>query len=86
MPDYELMELVLFAAIPRRDVKPLAKHLIDHFGSFADAIAAPRERLLEIDGVGEARGHAAQSRRGRRPAGSPGRGFWASPRSVPGTR
>lgn len=54
MPDYELMELVLFAAIPRRDVKPLAKALIDKFGSFADAIAAPRERLLEIKGVGEA--------------------------------
>ena len=54
MPDYELMELVLFAAIPRRDVKPLAKHLIDRFGSFADAIAAPRERLLEVDGIGEA--------------------------------
>jgi DNA repair protein RadC len=53
MPDYELMELVLFAAIPRRDVKPLAKELIAHFGGFAEAIAAPRERLLEIEGVGE---------------------------------
>ncbi|HJW42705.1 MAG TPA: hypothetical protein VJ476_15940, partial [Rhizomicrobium sp.] len=45
MPDYELMELVLFAAIPRRDVKPLAKQIIAHFGSFAEAIAAPRIRL-----------------------------------------
>ncbi len=54
MPDYELMELVLFAAIPRRDVKPLAKELIETFGSFADVIAASRERLLEVDGVGEA--------------------------------
>ena len=53
MPDYELMELVLFAAIPRRDVKPLAKALIDRFGSYADAIAAPRERLLEVTGVGD---------------------------------
>ena len=53
MPDYELMELVLFAAIPRRDVKPLAKTLIARFGSFAEAIAAPRARLLEIDGVGD---------------------------------
>jgi DNA repair protein RadC len=53
MPDYELMELVLFAAIPRRDVKPLAKTLIDKFGSFADAIAAPRGRLLEVTGVGD---------------------------------
>ncbi len=53
MPDYELLELVLFAAIPRRDVKPLAKKLISHFGSFAEVIAAPIERLREIDGVGE---------------------------------
>jgi DNA repair protein RadC len=53
MPDYELLELVLFAAIPRRDVKALAKQLIARFGSFADAIAAPRERLLEVDGIGE---------------------------------
>jgi DNA repair protein RadC len=50
MPDYELMELVLFAAIPRRDVKPLAKQIIAHFGSFAEAIAAPRTRLLEVAG------------------------------------
>ncbi|MBU6471136.1 MAG: hypothetical protein KGQ94_00630, partial [Alphaproteobacteria bacterium] len=40
--------------IPRRDVKPLAKELIETFGSFADVIAASRERLLEVDGVGEA--------------------------------
>jgi len=53
LPDYELLELVLFAAIPRRNVKPLAKHLLARFGSFADVIATPRERLLEIDGIGE---------------------------------
>jgi DNA repair protein RadC len=53
MPDYEIMELVLFAAIPRRDVKPLAKKLIAHFGSFAEAIAAPIERMMEVEGVGE---------------------------------
>ena len=53
MPDYELMELALFAAIPRRDTKPLAKALIAHFGSFAEAIAAPRERLLEVDGMSD---------------------------------
>ena len=53
MPDYELMELVLFAAIPRRDVKPLAKELLRRFGGFADVIAAPRERLLEVEGIGE---------------------------------
>src|ERR1700743_3292390 len=46
MPDYEVMGRVLFAAIPRRDVKPLAKAIIARFGSFAEAIAAPRARLL----------------------------------------
>ncbi|MEI9931367.1 MAG: DNA repair protein RadC [Rhizomicrobium sp.] len=53
LPDYEMLELVLFAAIPRRDVKPLAKDLLTRFGSFAEVIAAPRDRLLEIDGIGE---------------------------------
>ena len=53
LPDYEMLELVLFAAIPRRDVKPLAKQMIARFGSFAEVIAAPRERLLEVDGIGE---------------------------------
>ncbi len=53
MPDYELLELVLFAAIPRRDVKPLAKTLLARFGNFAEVIAAPRARLLEIPGLGE---------------------------------
>ncbi len=54
LPDYELLELTLFAAIPRRDTKPLAKALLKHFGSFAEVIAAPRARLMEIEGVGEA--------------------------------
>ena len=53
MPDYELLELTLFAAVPRRDTKPLAKALLARFGSFAEVIAAPRARLLEIPGVGE---------------------------------
>ena len=52
--DYELLELILFRAIPQRDVKPLAKNLIERFGSFAEAIAAPIERLREIKGLGEA--------------------------------
>lgn len=51
LPDYELLELALFAAVPRRDVKPLAKTLIARFGSFAEVIAAPRERLLEVEGA-----------------------------------
>lgn len=54
MPDYELLEMVLFAAIPRGDVKPLAKRILKRFGSFADAIAAPSDVLSEIEGMGEA--------------------------------
>lgn len=53
MPDYELLEMTLFAALPRRDTKPLAKALLARFGSFADVVAAPRERLMEVEGVGE---------------------------------
>jgi DNA repair protein RadC len=52
--DYELLELVLFRAIPQRDVKPLAKELIARFGSFAEVIAAPSLRLREIKGMGDA--------------------------------
>ena len=51
LPDYELLELVLFLSIPQRDTKPLAKTLIERFGSFADVIAAHPDRLKEIDGV-----------------------------------
>ena len=51
--DYELVELVLFRAIPRRDVKPLAKALIAHFGSFAEAIAAEPARLAEVEGMSQ---------------------------------
>lgn len=54
LADYELLELILFRAIPRRDVKPLAKALLARFGSFADVIAAKPERLKEIDGLGDA--------------------------------
>ncbi|WP_297299021.1 DNA repair protein RadC [uncultured Methylovirgula sp.] len=54
LADYELLELVLFRAIPRRDVKPLAKTLLARFGSFAEVVSARPERLREIDGLGEA--------------------------------
>jgi DNA repair protein RadC len=53
LPDYELLELLLFRSIPQRDVKPLAKELIARFGSFAEALAAPAARLTEVKGVGE---------------------------------
>jgi DNA repair protein RadC len=52
--DYELLELLLFRALPRRDVKPLAKELIARFGSFAEVVSAPVERLAEIKGLGDA--------------------------------
>jgi DNA repair protein RadC len=54
LADYELLELVLFRAIARRDVKPLAKTLIATFGSFAEVIGAPPQRLAEVEGVGPA--------------------------------
>ena len=54
MPDYELLELVLFRAIPRRDVKPLARALLDAFGDFNAVLSAPAERLSEIKGIGAA--------------------------------
>jgi DNA repair protein RadC len=54
LPDYELLELVLFRSIPRADTKPLAKALIARFGSFAEVIGAEAERLMEVKGVGEA--------------------------------
>ena len=53
LADYELLELVIFRVIPRRDVKPLAKALIETFGSFAEAIAASPQRLAEA-GVSDA--------------------------------
>ena len=54
MPDYEMLELVLFRAIPRQDVKPLARLLMDTFGDFNRVITAPAPRLLAVKGVGDA--------------------------------
>ena len=85
MPDYELLELTLFTAIPRRDTKPLAKALLKRFGTFADVIAAPRERLLEIPGVGESVAHhlkiveaAAQRLAKTKVMGRPALSSWAA--------
>ena len=52
--DYEMLELILFHAIPRGDVKPLAKDPLAKFGSFAEVIAAPIKRLREVSGLGDA--------------------------------
>jgi DNA repair protein RadC len=54
MPDYELLELVLFRAIPRQDVKPLARTLIDTFGDFNRVLSAPLAQLSGVKGVGDA--------------------------------
>jgi len=54
LSDYELLEMALFAAIPRRDTKPLAKALIKKFGSFAEVVHAPAARLREVDGIKDA--------------------------------
>lgn len=53
MPDYEMLEMILFRVYPRGDTKPIAKRLLATFGTFAEVINAPPQRLLEVDGIGE---------------------------------
>jgi len=53
LQDYELLELLLFEALPRRDTKPIAKALLARFGSFSEVLAAPAGQLREVAGVGE---------------------------------
>ena len=54
LPDYEMLELVLFRANSRQDMKPLARRLLDRFGDFNGVVTAPVDRLLELHEVGEA--------------------------------
>lgn len=54
LADYEMLELLLFRSIPRKDTKPIAKRLIAKFGSFAEVLNASAQRLREVSGVGEA--------------------------------
>jgi DNA repair protein RadC len=54
LADYELLEMILYGAIRQGDTKPVAKALIAKFGSFAEVISAPPERLKEVSGVGDA--------------------------------
>jgi DNA repair protein RadC len=53
LADYEMLELLLFQAIPRRDTKPVARALIDRFGSYAAVLRADVAALQEIKGIGE---------------------------------
>lgn len=52
LADYELLELLLFTIVPRKDTKPIAKALLRRFGSFSEALGAPPARLEEIEGLG----------------------------------
>ncbi len=61
LADYELLELILFPAIPRKDVKPLAKDLIARFGSFNGVFHASRDKLLSVKGVSETTATAIQT-------------------------
>ena len=54
LSDYELLEMALFPALPRRDTKPLAKALLRKFGSFAEVVHAPEARLREVEGIKDA--------------------------------
>ena len=54
LSEYELLEMALFPALPRRDTKPLAKALLKKFGSFAEVVHAPEARLREVDGIKDA--------------------------------
>ncbi len=53
LADYEILEMLLFSANRRGDTKPTAKALLQRFGSLAEVLTAPSERLKEIDGVGD---------------------------------
>lgn len=54
LAEYELLEMLLFRTFPRKDTKPVAKDLLDEFGSLAQVLSAPINRLTEIKGIGEA--------------------------------
>ncbi len=53
VPDYELLEMILFRVYPRGDTKPIAKRLLAAFGTFSETINASPHRLLEVEGVGQ---------------------------------
>lgn len=53
LEEYELLEMLLFKIFAQKDTKPIAKNLIAEFGSLAQVLAAPKERLLKVKGIGE---------------------------------
>jgi DNA repair protein RadC len=53
LAEYELLELLLFRILPRRDTKPVAKALLTRFGSLSEVLGAPAHLLREVDGIGE---------------------------------
>lgn len=53
MADYEMLELLLTLAIPRKDTKPLAKALVKEFGSFAEVLFASDDKLMTFNGLKE---------------------------------
>lgn len=54
LADHEVLEMMLFLALPRRDTKPIARALVQRFGSYAQAIAAPVDELRTVEGLGDA--------------------------------
>ena len=52
--DHELIEMILFTALPRRDTKPIARAMLDRFGNFAEALSAPNQELRQVEGLGDA--------------------------------
>ena len=56
LPDYELIELMLFVALPRRDTKPIAKNLLRRFSSFAEMVSTAPDKLKRVKGLGDAGG------------------------------
>jgi DNA repair protein RadC len=61
LPDYEILELLLFPSSPRRDVKPLAKELLRKFGSLQKVLMASADELMRVDGINEAGAAALKS-------------------------
>src|ERR1700729_2550188 len=54
LADHEMLEMILFIALPRRDTKPLARALLARFRTFGGVVGAPPTELMAVDGIGEA--------------------------------